>query len=187
METLKETIKQTGTLFTLNDVTKLLRENSDIKEMEYKYRYFFRRSDGYMYDLVNRCVGDFLAYYTPLFKFKEFVISHHAYRIYQMSDDYFKEIDNYVNFLKNIRAVIDDIKFKSVKHLLTVLHDADIEAQVYDLGYPTAYRCPQHFVDRKTLSLNKDERTMHIPIYYARNIHGNALQETLDHLLQYIE
>lgn len=187
METLKETIKQTGTLFTLSDVTKLLRENSDIKEMEYKYLYFFRRSDGYMYDLVNRCVGDFLAYYTPLFKFKEFVISHHAYRIYQMSDDYFKEIDNYVNFLKNIRAVIGDIKFKSVKHLLTVLHDADIEAQVYDLGYPTAYRCPQHFVDKKTLSLNKDERTMHIPIYYARNIRGNALQETLDRLLQYIE
>lgn len=187
METLKETIKQTGTLFTLGDITKLLREHSDIKEMEYKYLYFFRRSDGYMYDLVNKCVGDFLAYYTPLFKFKEFVISRHAYRIYQMSDDYFEEIDKYVNFLKNIRAVIDDIKFKSVKHLLTVLHDAEIEAQVYDLSYPTAYRNPQHFTERKTLSLNKSGLTMHIPIYYACNVHGNALQETLDHLLQYIE
>lgn len=187
METLKETIKQTGTLFTLSDVTKLLRENSDIKEMEYKYLYFFRRSDGYMYDLVNGCVGDFLAYYTPLFKFKEFVISHHAYRIYKMSDDYFAEIDKYVDFLKNIRAVIDDIKFKSVKHLLTVLRDADIESQVYDLSYPTAYWCAQHFTERKTLSLNKSGLTMHIPIYYARNVHGNALQETLDHLLQYIE
>lgn len=187
MEELKETIKQTGTLFTLGDITKLLRENSDIKEMEYKHRYFFRRSDGYKYDLVNRCVGDFLAYYTQLFKFKEFVISHHAYRIYQMSDDYFEEIDKYVNFLKNIRAVIDDIKFKSIKHLLTVLRDADIEAQVYDLSYPTAYWCPQHFVERKTLSLNKNGLIMHIPIYYARNVHGNALQETLDHLLQYIE
>lgn len=187
METLKETIKQTGTLFTLGDITKLLRENRDIKEMKYKYLYFFRRSDGYMYDLVNRCVGDFLAYYTPLFKFKEFVISHHAYRIYRMSDNYFKEIDKYVNFLKNIRAVIDDIKFKSIKQLLTVLRDADIESQVYDLGYPTAYWCHQHFVERKTLSLNKSGRTMHIPIYYACNVRGNALQETLDHLLQYIE
>ena len=187
MEILKETIKQTGTLFTLSDVTKLLRENSDIKEMEYKYLYFFRRSDGYMYDLVNNYVGDFLAYYTPLFKFKEFVISHHAYRIYQMADDYFEEIDKYVDFLKNIRAVIGGIKFKSVKHLLTVLRDADIEAQVYDLSYPTAYWCPQHFTERKTLSLNKSGLTMHIPIYYARNVHGNALQETLDHILQNIE
>lgn len=60
------------------------------------------------------------------------------------------------------------------------------EAQVYELGYPTAYWCPQHFVERKTLSLNKSGLTMHIPIYYACNVHGNALQETLDHLLQYI-
>lgn len=104
-----------------------------------------------------------------------------------MSDDYFEEIDKYVNFLKNIRAVIDDIKFKSIKHLLTVLHDAEIEAQVYDLGYPTAYWCPNHFVERKTLSLNKSGLTMHIPIYYARNVHGNALQETLDHILRYVE
>ena len=187
METLKETIKQTGTLFTLNDVTKLLRENRDIKEMEYKYLYFFRRSDGYMYDLVNNYVGGLLACYTRRFKFKEFVISHHAYRIYEMSDDYFEEIDKYVNFLKNIRAVIGDIKFKSVKHLLTVLRDAEIESQVYDLSYPTAYWSPQHFVERKTLSLNKSGLTMHVPIYYARNVHGNALQETLDHVLQYIE
>lgn len=187
MEMLKETIKQTGTLFTLGDITKLLRENGDIKEMEYKHIYFFRRSDGYMYDLVNRCVGDFLAYYTPLFKFKEFVISHHAYRIYRMSDDYFEEIDKYVDFLKNIRAVIDDIKFKSIKHLLTVLRDAEIESQVYDFSYPTAYWSSHHFVERKTLSLNKNGLTMHIPIYYARNVHGNALHETLDHLLQYIE
>ena len=187
MEILKETIKQTGTLFTLGDITKLLRENGDIKEMEYKYLYFFRRSDGYMYDPVNGRVGNFPAYYTPLFKFKEFVVSHHAYRIYQMSDRYFEEIDKYVDFLKNIRAVIGDIKFKSVKHPPTVLRDAEIESQVYDLGYPTAYWNPQHFVERKTLSLNKSGLTMHIPIYYACNVHGNALQEALDHLLQYIE
>lgn len=183
---MKETIKQTGTLFTLNDITKLIRENSDIKEMEYKYLYFFRRSDGYNYDLVNRCVGDFLAYYTPLFKFKEFVISHSAYRIYQMSDDYLEEVDKYVNFLKHIRAVIDGIKFKSIKHVLSILSDAGITAHAYCASYPTAYWCPRHFVDRNTLFLNKEGLKMRVPIYYACNVHGNKLHETLDHLLRYI-
>lgn len=183
---MKETIKQTGTLFTLNDITKLLRENRDIKEMEYKYLYFFRRSDGYMYDLVNGCVGDFLAYYTPLFKFKEFVISHSVYRIYQMSDSYFEEIDSYVYFLKNIRAVIDGVKLKSIGHAISVLNNAGITAQAYDLSYPTAYWCPHHFVERNTLLLCRDGITMRIPIYYARNVHGRRLHDRLDHLLQYV-